>query len=525
MFEEGRRTKERTRRKRGSSILTIITIFVRSTAALPGIPTPSPNRNLDSGGDDPDDETHHEADNSTSTSYHPTSPPGGDDGPPPTPVTTTYHPGPKTLSTHESSWSLAIVFCASVRTLVLIAVGKRQSTRQIVVLGVEALDQNTKNFRLSIGSWFEGCCDVEQRVGDVRADSSVGVGLPHSIVIGFDDETTTPVKPTSSRLELRSAASSSSLAFASSTPISSSNSIAILASYVPSSASSQTTTSVFPPSTEETVVFIAFHCFEICRLTSVIVFFVAEHCSTDHGDVIGEESGFCLLSVNDLELEAERTEGKLKEFCVEDGASLAMSLSEDTSSRICATSPYQSPSPDPLGLEEKMRGAPDLEISKMFRSKFTTGDNSSSVDDANLVKDQFQAPSVDTCPSSQPHPGFSFKGFSFNLDILQSKLKKEGNHNVCAVLPVLFFQSRRARGHARWSRLRHLDTRFPSISTPTSHPQFHTQSAESISPQSSSDSYSHSYSASPQPVSIQESPSAQAEIENAPTSLVVAIRY
>ncbi|TFK71990.1 hypothetical protein BDN72DRAFT_836918 [Pluteus cervinus] len=678
-------------------------------------PGPSSNRNPDGEDDDPNDETHNEEDHTLCSSYRSAPPPGGDgdDDPPPTTNDSDYDIPSRSRDSFNTRVLLvvAIVLCAFIRTMVFIAVRKRQSIRQLVVLSVEALDQSTKNVRSSIGvvlerqewikslmkssslvfwtqlGWMTTTEEVQDRFLEEFEDVFKGkvhegqedTTITHKHAFGFGSSlgsrgvvvlsnvpvniepiqaleldypiplsvststTTTPAKATQSQAELPFIASPSSFAVASSTRIISSNSIAILASYVPYSASlsyyPQATASLFPPLTEETVVFIAFHYFKTYCLTGVIVFFVAVHVlygwmrwtgraattsggldtsRVDEGALLvggvigGEERGFSLLSVGGLELEAEREEGVIVEedwdvvddvevkegCCVEDASSFARCPSDDTSPRICATSRHQSPSPAPLDLEEleQMKGGRDLDVSKMFKSKFKKGDYSSTVDDADLTKDQFDGPTADICAPSQPPSGSSFKSEELedalfcrhidSLDIIRPKFKKEDNrsgvieddadvyssegasvnacitslsrsqfsfkpeelenmrggryldiskmfgskfenqdthgvsedatnqletdsNNICAVLQSSSFnheELENMRGGRGLDASRMFNTKFQSISTSTSHPEFHTRSPESILSQSSSDSYSYSYSASPPNLSRFKSP-------------------
>ncbi|TFK67834.1 hypothetical protein BDN72DRAFT_842599, partial [Pluteus cervinus] len=510
-------------------------------------PDPSPNRNPDGGDESQDDELRNEGGRPTSDSYRPTPPPGGDgdDDPPPT-----NHNDYDTPSRSRDSFNtrvlliVAIVFCAFIRTMVFIAVRKRQSIRQVVVLGVEAFDRSTKHLlRSSIGvvldrqEWSKSLMkssslvywtqlgsttteDVQDRFLEEFEDVFKGnvhegqedTTITHKHAFGFGSSlglrgvvvlsnvpvniepiqaleldypiplsvststTTTPAKATQSQAELPFIASPSSFAVASSTRIISSNSIAILASYVPYSASlsyySQATASLFPPLTEEAVVFIALHYFETYSLTSAIVFFVAVcvlygwvrwtgRAATMSGalDTSQVDEGGLLvgdvIGVPGVELEAEREEGVVLEedsdvmddvevkegCCVEDASNFARFLSEDTSHHICATSPHQNPSLAPLDLEEleQMKGGCDLDVSKMFRFKFKKGDHSSSVNDADLTKDQFDGPSANICAPSQPSSDFSSKFEELedahfcrhidSLDIIRPKFRQVGNRS------------------------------------------------------------------------------------------------
>ncbi|TFK62117.1 hypothetical protein BDN72DRAFT_405751 [Pluteus cervinus] len=126
----------------------------------PSTPAPTPNEqpppdpHLDGGDDNPNDESHSEGDHSTSGSSRPTSPPhgdGDDDPPPPTNhVDCDIPPSSRDSFNLRVLLVIAVILCALLRTLVFVAVRKLQSVRQIVVLGVEALDRSTQNLRSSV---------------------------------------------------------------------------------------------------------------------------------------------------------------------------------------------------------------------------------------------------------------------------------------------------------------------------------------------------------------------------------------
>ncbi|TFK71939.1 hypothetical protein BDN72DRAFT_836860 [Pluteus cervinus] len=642
-------------------------------------PDPRPNRNPDGGDDNPNDESHSEGDHSTSGSSRPTSPPDGDgdDDPPPPTNHVGYDISPRSRDSFNLRVLLvvAIILCAFLRTLVFIAVRKRQSVRQIVVLGVEALDRSTQNLRSSVGvalerpEWLKslmtssvlvfwtqlGSTTTEeiqemfveemkfeevikgkvhedqedttithnQAFGYGSSPSSRGVAVLSNVLVDVEPiqelELDYPIPL--SVLASTTVTTPSSSTVASSTPIISSNSIAILTSHVTTSLSPSphTTASLLPPLTEVTVIY-ALHYLETYSLTSAIVFFVAVSAlygwmrwssgaattsgglDTSHGDeegalvevvIEGEEVGGLELRSEIEEEVVVMEEGKvadgaeLKTECsVEDVASLAQCLSEDTSPHICATSRHRSPSLHSFdqGEVEKSRGERDLDASTASGSKFQKRDHNMGVQDANLANGQSDHVPVDICAPSLPHSA-SFKQGELDdaqfwsrhvdsLEILRSKFKNDNSSgiidddanmaedqfedssvNICATsqsrsrssfnpedlermrggrdldVSKMFgskFESQdsngvdedeseddsdqicalvqssslnqeeleRLRGGRGLDASKMFETRFRSISASISDPEFYTGSTESILPQSSSDSYSYSHSAS-----------------------------
>lgn len=131
-----------------------------------------------------------------------------------------------------------------------------------------------------------------------------------------------------------------------------------------------------------------------------------------------------------------------------------------------------------------------MDISKMFGSNLESRDSNGVSED---TTSQSETDSVRFF--------FSFTQFSGTYFNIQDR--------ICAILQSSSFNQEdleSMRGGRGLHASRMFNTRFPSISTSTSHPQYLTGSTGSILPQSSLDSYSHSYSASQPNLSRFQSP-------------------
>ncbi|TFK59459.1 hypothetical protein BDN72DRAFT_905828 [Pluteus cervinus] len=266
-------------------------------------------------------ESNSEGDDSTSDSSRPTSPPGGDgdDDPPPSTNYVDYDIPSRSGDCFNVRVLLVVVviLCAFLRTFVFITVKKRQSVRQIVVLGVEALDRGTQNLRSSVGvalerpewlksllkssvlvfwtrlgsttteevqEWFleemkseeviKGSVHEEDTTithkhafGHGSSPSSRGVVVLSNVQMNVEpiQELVVDYPIPASVSTSTTVTTPSSSVVASSTPVISSNSIAILTPHVTTSLSSSlyphTTAALSPPLTEVTIIY-ALHYFE-----------------------------------------------------------------------------------------------------------------------------------------------------------------------------------------------------------------------------------------------------------------------